>query len=162
MKQAGVTSDILPAVGASLAKEKAKGTPAGALVLADGRVVTGKTTPLLSASSALLLNALKALGGIGKEVLLINKAVLEPICRLKTESLRHSNPRLHSDEVLIALCVSAQSDPLAARALEQIDKLRGCDAHFSVILSEVDEKLFKRLGVHVSCEPKNERRKLYF
>ncbi len=162
MKQAGITSDILPAVATSLEKEKATGAPAGALVLPDGTVVTGKTSPLLGASSALLLNALKRLGGIGKEVDLISKEVLEPVCRLKTESLRHTNPRLHSDEVLIALCVSAQTNPLAACALEQIDKLRGCDAHFSVLLSEVDEKLYKRLGIHVSCEPKNERRKLYF
>lgn len=162
MKQAGITSDILPAVATSLEKEKVTGAPAGALVLPDGTVVTGKTSPLLGASSALLLNALKRLGGIGKEVDLISKEVLEPVCRLKTESLRHTNPRLHSDEVLIALCVSAQTNPLAACALEQIDKLRGCDAHFSVLLSEVDEKLYKRLGIHVSCEPKNERRKLYF
>ena len=131
-------------------------------MLSDNTVVTGKTTPLLGASSALLLNALKALGKIDKEVDLISKEVLEPICRLKTENLHHTNPRLHCDEVLIALCVSAQSNPLSAQALKQIDKLRGCDAHFSTILSEVDEKLFKRLGVHVSCEPKSVRRKLYF
>ena len=162
MKQAGITSDILPAVAASLEKEKLTGSPAGALVLADGTVITGKTTPLLGACSALLLNALKTLGGIDKETDLISKEVLEPICRLKTESLRHTNPRLHSDEVLIALCVSAQANPLAAEALRQIDKLRGCDAHFSVLLSDVDEKLFKRLGVRVSCEPKCECRKLYF
>lgn len=162
MKQAGITSDILPAVAASLEKEKLTGGPAGALVLADGTVITGKTTPLLGACSALLLNALKTLGGIDKETDLISKEVLEPICRLKIESLRHTNPRLHSDEVLIALCVSAQTNPLAAEALRQIDKLRGCDAHFSVLLSDVDEKLFKRLGVRVSCEPKCECRKLYF
>ena len=125
-------------------------------------MITGKTTPLLGACSALLLNALKTLGGIDKETDLISKEVLEPICRLKIESLRHMNPRLHSDEVLIALCVSAQTNPLAAEALRQIDKLRGCDAHFSVLLSDVDEKLFKRLGVRVSCEPKCECRKLYF
>lgn len=162
MKQAGISSEILPAVAASLVKEQVSGTPAGALALSDGTVVTGKTTPLLGASSALLLNALKALGKIDKEVDLISKEVLEPICRLKIENLHHTNPRLHSDEVLIALCVSAQSNPLAAQALKQIDKLRGCDAHFSTILSEVDEKLFKRLGVHVSCEPKSVRHRLYF
>ena len=162
MKQAGITSDILPAVAASLEKEKSTKGPAGAMVLSDGTVITGKTTPLLGACSALLLNALKTLGGIDKKTDLISKEVLEPICRLKTESLRHTNPRLHSDEVLIALCVSAQTNPEAAVALCQIDKLRGCDAHFSVLLSEVDEKLFNRLGVHVSCEPKCECRKLYF
>jgi len=162
MKQAGISSDIFPAVRVSLEKEQKTGAPAGALVLPNGEVVTGKTSDLLGASSALLLNSLKRLGGIGKDVELISKEVLEPICRLKTKNLGHKNPRLHSDEVLIALCVSALNDPQAARAQAEISNLRGSEAHFTVLLSEVDEKLYKSLGIHVSCEPKTERSRLYF
>ena len=88
--------------------------------------------------------------------------MLEPICRLKTGVLGNKNPRLHSDEVLIALCVSALTNPIAAMAQAQLPKLRGCDAHFTVVLSDVDEKLYRRLGIHVSCEPKYERQRLYF
>ncbi len=161
MKQAEVTTDIFPAVAASLQREKETSAPAGALVLPDGHVVTGRTSDLLGASAALLLNTLKRLGGIDQSLDLISTQVLEPICRLKTGSLGHKNPRLHSDEVLIALCVSALTNPIAARAQEQIPKLRGCGAHFTVVLSDVDEKLYKRLGIHVSYEPKYERQKLY-
>ena len=162
MKQAGVTSDIFPAVAAAKAKEEQSGGPAGAMVLRDGTVVTGKTSDLLGASAALLLNALKYLGKIDQSLDLISNQVLEPICRLKTESLGGKNPRLHSDEVLIALCISAVTNPIAAKALEQLPKLQGCDAHFTVVLSEVDETLYRRLGMHVSCEPKYERKRLYF
>ncbi len=162
MKKAGITPDIFPAVAASLQREEETGAPAGALVLPDGQVVTGRTSDLLGTSAALLLNALKRLGGINQELDLISTQVLEPICRLKTGSLGHKNPRLHSDEVLIALCVSALTNPIAALAQEQIPRLRGCDAHFTVVLSDVDEKLYHRLGMHVSCEPKYERQRLYF
>ena len=162
MKQANVTPAIFPAVAASLKREEETGGPAGAMVLPDGGVVTGKTSDLLGASAALLLNALKALGGIGQNLDLISNQVLEPICRLKTGSLGNKNPRLHSDEVLIALCVSALTNPIAALAQEQLPKLRGCDAHFTVVLSDVDEKLYNRLGIHVSYEAKYERQRLYF
>ncbi len=162
MKQAGVTRDVLPAVSAALNKEEASGAPAGAMLLPDGKLVTGKTSDLLGPSAALLLNALKALGGIDDNLDLISAQVLEPICRLKTESLGHKNPRLHSDEVLLAMCMSAITNPIAALAQEQIPRLRGCDAHFTVVLSDVDEKLYRRLGIHVSYEPKYERKRLYF
>ena len=162
MKQANVTTDIFPAVAASLQREQDTGAPAGAMVLPDGQVVTGRTSDLLGASAALLLNTLKRLGGIDQSLDLISTQVLEPICRLKTGSLGHKNPRLHSDEVLIALCVSALTNPIAALAQEQIPKLRGCGAHFTVVLSDVDEKLYKRLGIHVSYEAKYERKRLYF
>ena len=162
MKQAGVTRDVLPAVAAALNKEEQSGGPAGAMLLPDGRLVTGKTSDLLGPSAALLLNALKALGGIDDNLDLISAQVLEPICRLKTESLGHKNPRLHSDEVLLAMCMSAITNPIAALAQEQIPRLRGCDAHFTVVLSDVDEKLYRRLGIHVSYEPKYERKRLYF
>ena len=162
MKQADVTTDLCPAIAASLKREEATGAPAGAMVLPDGQVVTGRTSDLLGASAALLPNALKRLGGIDQDLDLISTHVLEPICRLKTGVLGNKNPRLHSDEVLIALCVSALTNPIAAMAQAQLPKLRGCDAHFTVVLSDVDEKLYRRLGIHVSCEPKYERQRLYF
>ena len=162
MKQANITSDIFPAVAAALQREKDTGAPAGALELPDGQIVTGRTSDLLGASAALLLNALKRLGGIDQSLDLISTQVLEPICQLKTHSLGHKNPRLHSDEVLIALCVSALTNPIAALAQEQLHKLRGCDAHFTVVLSDVDEKLYRRLGMNVSYEAKYERQRLYF
>ena len=111
--------------------------------------------------SALLLNALKAVGGIGDQFELISAQVLEPVCRLKTQYLGHKNPRLHTDEVLMALTISALTNPLAELAQQQLPKLRGCDAHFTVILSEVDENLLRRLGINVSCEARYETKKLY-
>ena len=161
MQQAGVTADICPAVSAALVKAEATNGPAGAMVLPDGRVVTGKTSDTLGAASALLLNALKAMGGIGDQFELISAQVLEPVCRLKTDYLGHKNPRLHTDEVLMALAISALTNPLADLAQQQLPLLRGCDAHFTVVLSDVDEKLLKRLGINVSCEAKYETKKLY-
>ena len=161
MQQAGVTAEICPAVSAALTKAEATGGPAGAMVLPDGRVVTGRTSDTLGAASAMLLNALKALGGIADHFELISAQVLEPVCRLKTEYLGHKNPRLHTDEVLMALTISALTNPLAELAQQQLPKLRGCEAHFTVILSEVDETLLKRLGINVSCEAKYETKKLY-
>ena len=162
MKRAEVTAAIFPAVAAALEKEEETGAPTGALVLPDGRVITGKTSDLLGASASLLLNALKALGGIDQELDLIATQVIEPICRLKTQSLGNKNPRLHSDEVLIALCVSALTNPIAGLAQRQLPKLKGCGAHFTVVLSDVDEKLYRRLGMHVSYEAKYERQRLYY
>lgn len=154
MNQGAVTSEISPAVGAALAKAEATCAPAGALELPDGRIVTGKTSATLGAASALLLNALKALGGIDDQLELISAQVLEPVCRLKTEYLHHKNPRLHTDEVLLALTISALTNPLAELAQQQLSDLRGSEAHFTVILSPVDEQLLKRLGIRVSCEPR--------
>ncbi len=161
MQQADVTPDLCPAVAASLQKAEETGAPAGAMVLPDGRVVTGKTSSLLGASAALLLNALKAMAGLGKDMDLISNQVIEPISVLKINSLGHHNPRLHSDEVLIALAISALTSPLAEKAQSQLGTLRGCDAHFSVIISEEDVKLYKRLGIRVSCEPRYEYKRLY-
>ena len=118
MQQAGVTPDICPAVAAALQKAEETGKPAGAMVLPDGRVVTGKTSSLLGASASLLLNALKAQGGVSDKLDLISAQVIEPISKLKIESLGHHNPRLHSDEVLIALCISALTNPIAQLAQE--------------------------------------------
>ena len=161
MNKAGITPDICPAIGAALLKDKTTGAPAAAMTLPNGQLVTGKTSSLLGASAALMLNALKALAGIDKELDLISPAVIEPISNLKTKNLGHHNPRLHSDEMLVALAVSAATDPNAALAQRQLEKLRGCDAHFSVIPSSVDEKIYKRLGVNVTCEPVYEVSKLY-
>ena len=161
MQQAGVTPEICPAVSACLQKAEETGAPAGAMVLPDGSVVTGKTSSLLGASAALLLNALKAMAGIDHKLKLIPASVIEPISRLKTGNLGHRNPRLHSDEVLIALAISGLTNPLAAMVQEQLSSLRGCDAHFSVIIYEEDEKLYKRLGINVTCQPRYEVKKLY-
>ena len=161
MQQAGVTPEICPAVQVSLNKAADTGAPAGAMELPDGHIVTGRTSSLLGPSAALLLNALKYMAGIDHRLELIPAHVIEPISTMKTGYLGHHNPRLHSDEVLIALTISALSNPLAAMAQQQLTALRGCDAHFTVILSEEDAKLYKRLGIHVSCEPKYEMRRLY-
>jgi uncharacterized protein (UPF0371 family) len=161
MQQADVTTDVCPAVSAALLKAETTKGPAGAMVLEDGRVITGKTSDTLGAASALLLNSLKAMGGIADQFELISAQVLEPICDLKTNYLGHQNPRLHTDEVLLALTMSALTNPLAELAQQQLPKLRGCDAHFTVVLSDVDAKLLKRLGINVSCEPRYETKKLY-
>ena len=115
--------------------------------------MTGRTSDLLGASAAVLLNALKKLGGISDEIHLISPAVIEPIQHLKVDHLGNRNPRLHMDEVLIALSISAATSPTAELAMEQISKLRGCEAHSSVILSQVDERIFRRLGINITCEP---------
>ena len=139
------------------------GQPAdrGTLTLPDGTVVTGKTSSLLGASAALLLNALKKMAGIDHKLDLIPSSVIEPISAMKTGCLGHRNPRLHSDEVLIALAISGLTNPLAAMVQAQLKNLRGCEAHFSVIISEEDAKLYKRLGINVSCEAKYEVKSLY-
>lgn len=161
MKQAGVGVNYSPAHAAALAKEEATGAPAGAMVLPDGRVVTGRTSHRLGAASSLLLNALKQVAGIPEETYIISDEALDPICRLKTEHLRNKNPRLHSDEMLIALSISSASNPLAAKAIDCAQRLAGCDAYFSVIVSAADEHLYRTLGINVCCEPKFERRSYY-
>ena len=161
MEKANATSDIFPAVSAALLKAETTGAPAGALVLPDGRVITGRTSDTLGAASALLLNSLKALAGIADRFDLISAQVLEPICDLKTRYLLHKNPRLHTDEVLMALTISALTNPIANQAKEQLSNLKGSDAHFTVVLSEEDEMLLRRLGINVSCEPQYETKRLY-
>ena len=161
MNQASITTDFHPAVSYALKKANETNMPAGAMVLPNGKIVTGKTSSTLGAASALILNALKALGNISKESDLISSDVLEPICKLKTQYLKHRNPRLHTDEILIALTVSALTDPIAKLAKEQLSNLKGSDAHFSVIISEEDEKILKRLGINVSYEALYETKGLY-
>ena len=154
MKKVGVTTSDRKVVATALAREEETGAPAAAMELPDGRIVTGKTSALLGASSALLLNALKALGGMNDRLHLISPVVLDPIQHLKVDHLGNRNPRLHTDETLIALSISAATNPTAELAMEQLSKLRGCEVHSTVILSPVDEKTFKRLGVNLTCEPK--------
>ena len=161
MNQAGIDSSFSPARSAALLKEETTGGPAGAMVLADGRVVTGKTSPLLGAASSLLMNALKAVSGVDDDIYVISDDVIKPICTLKTSTLHSKNPRLHSDETLLALSVSSATDPLAQQLLDHVDDLRGCDAFFSVILSATDERLYRTLGINVCCEPKYEQRRYY-
>ena len=161
MNHAEVTPEIFPAVAASLKREKETKGPAGAMILPDGRIITGRTSKRLGAASAMLLNALKTLAGIDDKIDLIASHVLEPICDLKTGYMGHRNPRLHTDEVLLALTISALTDEVAQKAKEQLKNLRGSQAHFTVILSEEDEKLLRRLGIHVSFEAKYETKQLY-
>ncbi|WP_251179246.1 DUF1846 domain-containing protein [Adlercreutzia agrestimuris] len=160
MSQADVNPSYSPARSAALLKEETTGMPAGAMVLPDGTVITGKTSTLLGAASTVLMNALKTLAGI-EDVDVISDAVIEPICHLKTAHLHSKNPRLHSDETLLALSVSSAENPLAEKLLQHIDDLRGCDAFFSVIISATDEHLYKTLGINVCCEPKYEQHRYY-
>ena len=154
MKKAGTEPSIRTVVSTALEKAEQTGLPAAAMELPDGRIVTGRTSSLLGASAALLLNALKALGDIRDELHLISPVVIDPIQHLKVNHLGNRNPRLHTDEILIALSISAATNPTAALAMAQLSKLRGCEVHSSVILSPVDEKTFKRLGVNLTCEPR--------
>ena len=154
MKKAGVTPSQRSVIAVALTREEETGLPAAAMGLPDGTIVTGRTSDLLGASAALMLNALKTLGGIRDEIHLISPVVIDPIQHLKVDHLGNRNPRLHTDEVLIALSISAATNPTAELAMEQLSKLRGCEVHSTVILSAVDEKTFKRLGVNLTCEPR--------
>ena len=150
-----------PCVGAALRKSEQNDQPAVAIELPTGEVITGKTSSLLGASSAALLNALKTLSGIDDATDILPHHVLEPIQRIKTENLGNRNPRLHTDEILIALAVSAAGSPLSARALESLPKLRDCEVHSTVILSQVDTNTFRKLGMNLTCEPKYQTKKLF-
>lgn len=161
MKQAKLSKAQRPVIAAALEKAETSGAPAAALELPDGKIITGKTSSLLGASAALLLNALKELGGIDDSIELISPSIIEPVQHLKVDHLGNHNPRLHTDEILIALAISAATSETAALALSQLDKLNGCEAHSSVILSQVDSKTFKKLGVNITCEPKYQVKKLY-
>ncbi len=154
MKKVGVDVTCRRVVAPALDKARETGLPAAALELPDGTIVTGKTSNLLGASSALLLNAMKVLGGMPEDLHLISPVAIDPIQHLKVDHLGNRNPRLHTDETLIALSISAATNPTAEMALKQLNQLRGCDVHSTVILSAVDEKTLKRLGMNVTCEPK--------
>ena len=161
MSQAKLTIEDRLCVAPAVKLSEETNQPACAIELNDGTIVTGKTTDLLGCSSAALLNALKYLAGIEDSIYLISPTVIEPIQKLKVETMGSKNPRLHTDEVLLALSICACSDPNAAKALEQLPKLKSCEAHCSVIISEVDRKVARKLKINLTCEPKYQSQKLY-
>ena len=162
MKQLNLNEDELrPVMAAARAKAEATGHPALAIELPNGEIVTGKTTDLLGPSAAVILNALKKLARIPKKAHLISPEVIEPVQDLKCKYLGNHNPRLHSDEVLVALSVSAATNYNAARALSKLPKLKNCEAHSTVILPAVDDNTFRRLGVTLTCAPGYQSHKLY-
>ncbi len=161
LKNLNITDEIRPAIKAAREKAELTGRPAMAIELPDGQIVTGKTTDLLGPSAAAVLNAVKRLGGISKETHLISPEVIEPVQELKCRYLGNHNPRLHSDEVLVALSVSAASDQNAAKALTMLPLLKGCEAHCTVIVSSVDDNTFRRLGINLTSDPAYETHKLF-
>ena len=161
MKKAKLSPADRPVVAAANIRAEETGGPAAAVELPDGTIVTGKTSSLLGASSAMILNALKVLAGIDDAAKLISPQVIEPIMELKVKFLRNHNPLLHIDEILIALSIAAVSDETAARAYAQLPNLKGLEVHSSVILSQVDVGVFKKLGMNLTCEPKYQSKKLF-
>ena len=161
MKQAGITAEIRPVIAAAEAAEEESGLPAVAIELPDGRIVIGGTSELMGPSAAGLLNALKALSGIPRHYHVISRSALEPIQKLKIQRLGSRNPRLHSDEILIALAISASFNDMAVPAIEQLGTLKGCEAHSTVILSGPDADVYNRLGLRVTCTPKYQTKALY-
>ena len=161
MQQSGLSEGDRPVVGAAVKRAEETNAPAAAIELPDGEIVTGKTSNLLGCCAALLLNAVKKLAGIDDDTYLIMPEVIEPVQELKVKFLGNHNPRLHTDEVLVALSVSAATNPTARLALNQLPKLKDCEMHSSVILSQVDNSTLKKLGINVTCEPKYQTKKLY-
>ena len=159
------TLDIEPerraVVPAAMAVAERTGKPAVAIELADGQLVTGRTTELFGAASAAVLNALKTIAGIDDAIKLIAPDVIASIQTLKTDYMKSRNPRLHTDEMLVALAISAAGDPNAQKAMQALDKLKCCEVHSTVILSSVDDGVFKRLGMRLTCEPVYEKNSLY-
>jgi uncharacterized protein (UPF0371 family) len=150
-----------PCVATALEKAEKTEQPAVAIEISGGRIVTGKTSSLLGASAAALLNALKKLAGIDDETDILPHHVLAPIQKVKTENLGNHNPRLHTDEILIALAVSAADSPLSAKALAALPALRDSEVHSTVILSQVDTNTFRKLGMNLTCEPRYQTKKLF-
>ena len=161
MKQEKLTTADRRVAAAARKRAEDLGVPTAAIELADGSIITSKTSDFLGASAALLLNALKYLAGVDHDTKLIKPEAIEPIQDLKVRYLGGRNPRLHTDEVLIALSLEACQDPNARRSLEQLPRLKGCQVHTSVMLSEVDMKIFKKLGVELTSEPVQTVRKNY-
>lgn len=161
MQQAGVSADDCPVIKASLEKAEQTGKPAVAIELEDGNIITGKTSSLLGACASALLNALKTLAGIPDSINLISPVIIEPVQKLKINYMGNRNPRLHTDEILIALSICAATDPTAALALEQLPRLKGLELHSTVILAASDEHVLRKLGFNVTSEPVHETKKLY-
>ncbi|MFC2472000.1 DUF1846 domain-containing protein [Lachnoanaerobaculum gingivalis] len=161
MQQAKTSINDRKAVSAALLKAEATNTPAAAIELETGELITGKTSELLGASAALILNALKALSGVDDDIKLISPTVIAPVQELKTTYLGANNPRLHTDEALIALSISAATDENARKALNAIPKLKGLQMHSSVMLSEADVKTLNKLGIGLTAEPKYGKKKKF-
>ncbi len=161
MQQMKLTEEERPVIAKAREVAEQTGEPAAALQLPNGKIVTGKTTDLLGACSTMLLNALKTLGRINDTILLLSPTVIEPIQHLKTDHLGNENPRLHTDETLVALSISAATNPTAECAMTKLEKLRGCEMHSTVILSQIDERTLKRLGINVTCDPQFQSNRLY-
>ena len=151
--QAKITTAYRRVTVAAAAKQELSGHTAAAMELEDGTIITAKSSPLLGCSAALLLNSMKHLAGIDHEVKLIPQSLIEPVQKTKIEYLGGRNPRLHTDEVLVALSVLSKDDEQCRLALEQLPKLRHCQVHSTVMLSEVDRKIFKKLGCGLTCDP---------
>ncbi len=161
MEKAGISVGNRPVVAAANIKSEETGGPAAAMQMEDGTIITGKTSTLLGASSAMILNALKYLADIEDQIELISPTVIEPIMELKVKYLGNHNPLLHIDEILIALSIEALKNDAARKAYEQLPRIAGLEVHSSVILSQVDVGIFKKLGVNLTCEPKYHSKKLY-
>lgn len=161
MNQAGINAKQRKCIQYALDKAEQTGAPAAAIELCDGRIVTGKTSSLLGASSAALINAIKAIAGIDKDIDIISHDILEPVQRLKIENLGNHNPRLHTDEVLVALAITAATSQTAKKAMDALKDLKGAELHSSVILSPIDTATFRKLGVNLTCEPVYQTKKLY-
>ena len=154
MNKLGITGEMRAPVKPALEREAETDAPAAAIELCDGKIITGRTSELLGTCSAMLLNALKYLANLPDEALLISPTIIEPIQELKINHMGNRNPHLHMDEILIALAVSAVTDENAAKALAELPKLKGTQAHSTVLLSRADENVFKKLGIALTCEPK--------
>lgn len=161
MKQAGITDAIRPVVARATQAEEETGEPAVCIHLPNGELVIGGTSDLMGPAAAGLLNALKALGRLPRHYHLIARSAIEPIQSLKVDSLGSRNPRLHSDEILIALAISASSDANAALALAQLPRLKDCEVHSTVILPTQDAATYNRLGLRVTCTPKYQSKNLF-
>ena len=161
VKQSGLSAEDRPVVAAAKAKAEASGAPAAAIELPDGTIVTGKTSSLLGPVAAMLLNALKVLANLPDPVLLLAPATIEPLQKLKTDYLGNHNPRLHPEEVLVALSICAATNPMAQVALSCVHDLRGCEMHSSVILNQTDAAVLRKLGINLTCEPVYQTKKLY-
>lgn len=161
MKQLEITPEYRKCVEPALKKGDETGAPAAAIELSDGTVVLGKTSSLLGASSAALLNALKKIAGISSDIDLVSPIVIEPIQDLKVNHLGNRNPRLHTDEVLIALSISAATNPTAEKAMQALQSLKGCEMHSTVILADVDLHTLGKLGINVTCEPSRQKKSYY-
>ena len=161
MKQIGISVSERACVAAALEKAEATGDAAAAIQLNDGRIVTGKTSALFGAPTACIINAIKALGGLNDRVPLLSPKIIEPVQKLKTETLGNHNPRLHVDEMLVALSISAATNPTAEVAMSAIEKLKGAQMHSTAILSELDSGTIRKLGINLTCEPVYRSKKLF-